>query len=922
MLFAALAAQVQCAPNVDFFETKIRPLLAEHCYECHSQDAKKLKGDLRLDTREGVLRGGETGPVITPGKPEGSLLITAVQYHDKDLQMPPPRDGKSRKLNDARIADLVEWVRFGAPMPADGPRPVGAASDAARSHWAFQPLRDASPPAVKQTAWPKNDIDRFILAALEKVGLAPSPPADPRTLIRRMSFDLTGLPPTSSEVEAFIVEASQHRESAIDTLIERLLASPHYGERWGRHWLDLARYSDTKGYVYAREERFFVHAYAYRDWVIRALNNDLPYDRFLLLQIAADQIVPSGSPDLAAMGFVTGGRRFIGVTHDIIDDRIDVVTRATMALTVQCARCHDHKFDPIPAQDYYALYGVFHNGADQLVRLEPAPPRDEAFVAYEKEYDARAKKLAEMMQKRRAEAALRLRARVADYLAAQLELEKYPEEGFDQILTADDIIPASVRRWRDYLVQTRNGTDPVFGPWHALARIPAADFAAKAQPALEEVRCNAEQKLNPLIVAAFATPAKSMREAAQRYGEVFTQIDKQWKDTVDAAKKNGVPEPNGLTDTAAEELRRFLYDPNSPTTVPDVGVINNELFFPTSVCEELWKFQGEVDRWIIKTPASPPYALVLVDRQPEPNPRVLKRGNPARPGEEVSRHFPHIAAGADAQPFQHGSGRLELAQAIVRPDNPLTARVMVNRLWMHHFGAGLVRTASDFGTRADSPSHPELLDWLARRFIADGWSIKKMHRLIMSSAAYEQASESNAEPGTRNAEKTAIGQPPHPSIPRSAVPVPRFIDPDNRLLAHFNRQRLDFEQTRDALLEVSGELDSSLGGKAVEMFATGNKRRSIYGLVDRQFLPGLLSRVRFRKSGSAYRRTSRDDRSATGALLSQRCVHCRMLESAGRTIGDCRGRQRRTGAAALSIGAATERDAAGGQRCAEVYCRG
>lgn len=815
---AAMGSSAQSDVNIDFFEQRIRPVLAEHCYECHSAKAKKLKAELRLDTREGVFLGGETGPVIVPGKPEESLLVTAVQYHDKDLQMPPPQDHKPRKLPDPKIADLIEWVRSGAPMPQDAARGTAASADAARSHWAFQPPQNPAPPAVADTAWPRTDIDRFILARLEAEGLHPSPPADPRTLTRRMSFDLTGLPPTNDDVERFTADSIRDPESAVRDLIDRLLASPQYGERWGRHWLDLARYSDTKGYVYAREERFFVHAYAYRDWVIRAFNDDLPYDRFLLLQIAADQLVPPGSRDLAAMGFITGGRRFIGVTHDIIDDRIDVVTRGTMALTVQCARCHDHKFDPIPTQDYYALYGVFHNCAEQLVRLEPAPAPSEAFTAYEKEHDARAAKLADIMRKRGDEAAARLRARVADYLAAQLELQKYPEEGFDQLLTAEDIIPASVRRWRDFLFQTKDAVHSILAPWQALAQIPAGEFAVNAQPVLERLCGGAEAKLNPLVAAAFAAPPKNMHEAAQRYGDLFARIDQQWKAAIGEAKKAGAPEPAGLAEPGAEALRRFLYDPESPTTVPDVGIIDNELFFPTSVCEELWKFQGEVDRWIIKTPASPAHALILVDREPEPNPRVLKRGNPARRGEEVPKQFPRIVAGPNPQPFQHGSGRLELAQAIVHPDNPLTARVMVNRIWMHHFGAGIVQTGSDFGTRADPPSHRELLDWLARRFIAGGWSVKQMHRLIMASAVYRQASE--PIPDQSNAGRLQL------------------VDPENRLLSRFNRQRLDFEQVRDGLLAVTGELDSTMAGKSNDMFSAANKRRSIYGLVDRQFLPG------------------------------------------------------------------------------------
>ncbi|HZJ16686.1 MAG TPA: PSD1 and planctomycete cytochrome C domain-containing protein [Chthoniobacteraceae bacterium] len=810
----AVAAKVGERDGIEFFETRVRPVLVEHCYECHSAEAKKLKGGLRLDNREELLRGGESGAAIVAGKPDESLLITAVRYHDKDLRMPPPKDDIPRKLADAQIADLVAWVKAGAPLPEKIEQQTSNLEHRSKSHWAFQPRTTPAPPAVKNEAWIKTDLDRFILAKLEAAGLQPAPPADPRILIRRMTFDLLGLPPTPEEADAFSqsAEAVPGTEGAahgtrgsrqpgapsggrklgepIRNVLDRLLASPHYGERWGRHWLDVARYADTKGYVYGREERFFVHAYAYRDWVVRAFNEDLPYDRFLLLQIAADQLVPPASSDLAAMGFLTGGRRFIGVTRDIIDDRIDVVTRGTMALTAACARCHDHKYDPIPTRDYYSLYGVFNSCAEQLVNLGQEPT--------DKDFVAKARKLADTMQQRREEAAARLRKRVREYLAAQLELQKYPDEGFDQILIADDVIPASVRRWRDFLERTKESADPIFAPWHALTR---ADHSAAGSTVT----------LNPLVAAAFADPPKTPKEGAERYGRLFAEIDRSWQDAVAEAQRMDLPSPTALPDANAEALREFLYDPRSPTTVPDEAIVNNEQFFPTSVCEELWKLQGDVERWLINTPVAPPHALLLVDREPERNPRVFIRGNPARQGEEVPRQFPAIVAGRERRPFQHGSGRLELAQAIVRPDNPLTARVMVNRIWQHHFGTGLVRTPSDFGTRAEAPSHPELLDWLAGEFIKSGWSVKAMHRLVMSSAVYQQSSA--------------------PARTSSA-------DPENRLLAYFPRQRLDFEEVRDTMLAASGELDERLGGKPAELFAAANKRRTIYGLVDRQFLPG------------------------------------------------------------------------------------
>jgi hypothetical protein len=550
-------------------------------------------------------------------------------------------------------------------------------------HWAFQPLKP-----VKGTS-----IDEFIRKKLAENGLKPAPPADARTLARRASFDLTGLPPERMDVP-------------YEQFVDQLLASPHYGEQWARHWLDVARYSDTKGYVYAREEKNWVHATPYRDWVVRALNEDMPYDRFLLLQIAADQVVPPKSPDLAAMGFLTLGRRFLGVTHDIIDDRIDVVTRGTLGLTVACARCHDHKFDPIPTRDYYALYGVFQSSAEALV---PATAAENA------ELTALVKKNRDLMTQRREEQMARTRSRVADYSKAVTELEKYPEQGFDQIIDVKDLNPFIVHRW------------------------------------------------------------------------------KAWVE-----KHPGV-----------ELTEEVLKSHDSPAHVPDEHIANIEMYFPSGIITELWKSQGEVDRFIIKNSTASTHATVLVDRPLPSTPRVFTRGNPLTKGNEVPRQF--LSAFGPQQPFTKGSGRLELAQAIIDPRNPLTARVMVNRLWQHHFGRGLVSTPSDFGKQGSPPSHPELLDWLAQRFIDSGWSIKTMHKLIMMSETYQQSSQT--------------------SDPR---------DPDNRLLARFTPHRLSFEEARDTWLAAAGRLNLRVGGRPEGLFAGSNTRRTLYALVDRENVPMVM----------------------------------------------------------------------------------
>jgi hypothetical protein len=494
---------------------------------------------------------------------------------------------------------------------------------------------------VKKTDWVKTPIDAFVLAGLERKGLAPAPTADRRTLIRRVTLDLHGLPPTPEEVAAFEMDRSP---DAYERLIDRLLASPRYGERWGRHWLDVARYADSKGYVF-QEERRYPFAYTYRDYVIRAFNEDLPYDQFVLQQLAADQL-PLGDDKrpLAALGFLTLGRRFLNNIHDIIDDRIDVTMRGLQGLTVGCARCHDHKFDPISQKDYYSLYGVFASSEEPKdLPLIAKPEQTAELVAFEKE-----------LAKRKA------------------EVEKYREQHKDEIAKGN-------RKFRDGL--------------------------------------------------------------------------------------------------------RAL--------------------------------EAKVEEWQANSPIAPPRAMVLIDKPMPQTPHVFLRGNPNNPGPEVPRQFLEVVAGEKRQPFRQGSGRLELARAIVDRKNPLTARVLVNRVWLHHFGAGLVRTPSDFGLRGDPPTHPELLDWLAATFMDNGWSIKKLHRLILLSNTYQQAS--------------------------SCDPRLREMDPDNRFLGRMNRQRLDFEAMRDSLLYVAGRLDTTMGGRAVELttqpFST---RRTVYGFIDRQNLPGLF----------------------------------------------------------------------------------
>ncbi|MCA9147063.1 MAG: PSD1 domain-containing protein, partial [Planctomycetales bacterium] len=782
-----------------FFESEIRPILVEHCIACHG--ATEQNGGLRLDSQTALIKGGDSGPVAV-SKSADSLILKAVR-RTGDLAMPP-----EESLTELQIAAIAKWVELGVPWPESAMRLRSAAEEDAEHHWAFQPIEDPSIPEISSGSVARNPIDAFVLSRLNEAGLSPAPESDRRTLIRRLSFSLTGLPPNPIDVDKFLADNS---EDAYTDLVEQYLASQQYGEHWARHWLDVARYSDTKGYVYAREERFWVHAWRYRDWVVSALNEDMPYDRFLLLQLAADQVADKRDEDLSAMGFLTIGRRFLGVNRDIMDDRIDVVTRGTLGLTVSCARCHDHKYDPIPTADYYSLYGVFNSCSEELVRLDKTP-RDDKFEA---ELQKRSAALQEKLKSSRDESSQRARSRVRDYLFAQTELHKYPPNGFDQIFEKSDLLPAFVRRWEAYLRNANRQGDPVFVPWHMFEELDPDEFAAKSSAVCAAIRVATPEQINSRVAAIFETPPENFTEVIDRYGELFAQID------AEATKQSEDAKHEPLSDPATEQLRRVMFGPSSPCEVPDEGIVHTETFFDSGTCTELWKLQGEVDRWLIGPEQPPGYALTIRDRPTPSEPRIFKRGNILTQGDDVPRRFLAVLSPPERKPFEIGSGRLELAQHIIDKSNPLTARVIVNRVWTQHFGAGLVSTPSDFGLRAERPSHPELLDWLTSRFVEEGWSLKMLHRLIVTSATFRRSS---------------LG-------PTKKVDLARAleVDPDNRLLWRANSRRLTFEQFRDSMLTATGEIDLRTGGKPKDLFKdTSNVRRTLYGLVDRQFLPAIL----------------------------------------------------------------------------------
>ncbi len=764
VLFLPPPCMADTPDGLAYFESKVRPLLIEHCVSCHGP--AKQKSGLRLDSKAAFLKGGDSGPALVEGKPEASLVVEVVTY-EGEVRMPP-----KGKLSGDPAAILAEWVRSGAPWTEGAVLTAKEQGEVSKTHWSFQPVKRVEPPKDVEVTSP---IDAFVHAKLASAGLKPSKPADKRTLIRRAYFDLTGLPPAASEVDTFVADRSPE---AFAKVVEQLLASPRYGERWARHWLDVARYADTKGYVFT-EERRYPYAYTYRDWVINAFNADLPYDQFVLRQIAGDLVETNDEGrSLAALGYLTVGRRFLNNQQDIIDDRIDVVGRGFLGLTITCARCHDHKFDPIPTDDYYSLYGVF-NSCNEPKEPPTIPANVPAEIAAD--YAGQAKilegKLDTFRAKIRTEILGDLKAKLPQYLAAGVDLkfdEKAPKR--DEVARAMGLRPETFRwifpHWKNRL--EKNGDDPTVQPWKAMSALPDDMFSSKVEETLKGLK-----SAEPRIVEALLKekPPATLREAAERYGAILAS-DSQ------------------------------LFDPLTFPESESMRVYNRK------DKDELTKLTSERDKLKATHAGSPPRAMVLVDN-PTPNePHVFLRGNPGRQGKQVPRRFLQLLSSTDRKPFTQGSGRKELGQAVASKDNPLTSRVMVNRVWAWHFGQGLVRTPSDFGLRGDAPTHPELLDYLASEFMASGWSLKALHRMIMNSQTYQQSSD--------------------------ATPELAESDPQNLLLARFNRQRLDFESLRDSVLMAAGKLDvNEVGGRPVELFeAPFATRRTIYGFIDRQNLPG------------------------------------------------------------------------------------
>jgi hypothetical protein len=817
LLMTAAAAAADADPTragMEFFEQNIRPLLAERCYKCHSTVEAKSKGGLTLDTRAGWQKGGENGAAVVPGKPDESRLITAVGYGDPELQMPPKKEGG--RLSDAQIALLKQWVAMGAPDPRDGvaKRMTGLTPEA-RAHWAYQPVGQPAVPAVHDAAWARNEVDAFVLARLEANGMRPAKPAEREALLRRVTYDLIGLPPTVDEVRAFLADRSPN---AFATVVDRLLASPQYGERWARHWLDSARYSDTKGLMsmgakYRFEDYRYVSAWTYRDYVVAAFNQDKPWNQFLVEQLAADRLpdITANDPRLAALGFITVGKRFNN-EDDIIDERIDTTTKAMLGLTVACARCHDHKFDPIPTADYYSLHGIFASVTESPELPELPGTGDSAQRAdYERRLAALVAKDRELLYDTTRSLLLEFQTKAEGYLLLTRERNQSPEryavgERF-ALLPENQEITGGISLRPEH---------PVLGVFARLSRLGREEFIAKAPGVVMAALVDKKAPVNPLVAAALRQRMpRSIEEVAALYGALFARAAALTPGFVQACSTGDAALP--VLEPGMAELIEFPYP---VPRLAEVATNEQQILF-----SERWPLQGRsvgiflypaVNELRLTHPGSPGWAMVVGDA---PNPKdsyVFLRGDRAKRGPVVPRRFLEILSGPERPTYTKGSGRLEMAEAIADAKNPLTARVLVNRVWMHHFGEGFVRTPDDLGAMSEAPSHPELLDWLASRFMAEGWSLKKLHRLILLSATYQQSGE--------------------------VTPAYVARDPDNRLLWHANLRRLDFEAIRDSLVLLTGKLDPTVGGQPVNITDEPySYRRSLYGYVDRLALSDLMT---------------------------------------------------------------------------------
>lgn len=977
----ARAAAAADREGIEFFERRIRPVLVERCHECHSARAGKVKGGLSLESRSALLQGGDSGQVLVPGQPERSRLIEAVRYANPDLQMPP-----KGKLSTQAIADLATWVEQGAPWPEEPVPATEVKKDgfdlAARRerHWAWQPVRPQPPPSVQDDAWPRNPVDRFLLARLEAAGLSPAPPAERRTLLRRLSFDLTGLPPTPRDMAAWLGDASP---SAYEKVVDSLLASPRFGERWARHWLDLTRYAETLGHEFDYTNP---NAWRYRDYIIRALNEDVPYHQLVREHLAGDLLetprrhpVEGFNESMIGTSFYWLGQREhspVDVRQhqaEVIDNQIDVLSKTFLGLTVACARCHDHKFDAISTQDYYALYGMLSSSRYTQAAIDP--PAAQAEVT---------RQLVDLKQRLRQHLARAWSSeamRGKEYLAAAADLSAAQQASCPDALeeTARDLNlnPAQLERWLIALQEAgAAGADHPLVAWITWRQAPQTapsegagsrdspptpepvnpaapgpeevlvDFTAGAQnldgwffqdeafdhvpagellvegkspwPRLSESPALHSGGLSRRLQGVVHSPAFTLARpfihilAAGRDARINVPVDNftmirdpiygrlkqvlnhdqlrwitidvsMWKghraylefsdisapDPADDARSRGFgldgylavgkvvfsdraqpPDPAGGKRGAPDRLSRSVPELLAACreAVPEV-VAAWTANSPGLARAEARLLQWLVQEGLLGEPSREIEDLLAEYRQlaatiPVPqrvpamtegtglDERVFVRGNPRLPGPVAPRRFLQAIAGTEQPPLGRGSGRLELTERMLDPDNPFVTRVAVNRVWGHVFGRGLVPTPDDFGALGQAPTHPDLLDWLAHWFRTEAnWSVKSLVRLLVTSTAYRMSSR----PGDAQAEAA---------------------DPENLFWHRMAVRRLEGEAIRDSILAISGRLEPGMFGEPVAIHLTefmdgrgrpgrsgpldGAGRRSIYIEVRRNFVSPMM----------------------------------------------------------------------------------
>lgn len=802
VLFAMpLAAIAQNAEQIEYFEKNVRPVLVQSCQPCHN--AKVKSSGLDLSSAAGFVAGGAGGLLLDKEHPDASRLSKVIGYEDS-LKMPP-----MGKLKSEQLESLNNWVKMGAPWPgADQAsaviKPVVKKEFTAeqKAFWAFQPVRNPAPPAVKDNGWAKNPIDRFILAKLEERGIRPAPPADKSSLLRRATFDLTGLPPTPAELQSFLADQSP---DAFAKVVDRLLASPRYGERWGRHWLDVARYADSTG---NDEDHRYPYAWRYRDYVIDSFNSDLPYDQFVREQIAGD-LLPAKTGEtfnargVVATGFLALGAKAIAqvdktkMLYDVWDEQVDVTSRAFLGLTMACARCHDHKFDPILTKDYYSMVGMFANtksfekvnqGVASLLYRPLMPDAEyKAYRAHLAQVSLETLNADEIVDAEVLKAASAASRHIADYMLAARSPESESAKSLDAAVLA---------KWIKVLAQGKE-PKPWLETWNAATPETAPSVAVQYQ-----VEYQAALKEWAEVVAKSHAAARKKIETGEPAAERLKQ----------------------------ENRNRFfsaVYFRDGPLAI---AAANREKLLSPELQLKVSAYRMSAESLKKNAPAEPDMADAVSEEATPFTGKVAIRGDFHNLGEDAPRAVPVILTKAAPAPQRFtGSGRLQMADWLTRPDNPMVARVMANRMWMWHFGEGIVATPDNFGRMGGRPSNPELLDYLATKFVTDGWSLKKMHRTMMLSNAYRMATDSDAK-------STAA-------------------DPENMLFSRFNRQRLDIEEIRDSMLAIDGSLDLTMHGTLQKGFGTDKenssdrlsmnpeliRRRTVYIPLRRANLPTLLN---------------------------------------------------------------------------------